>query len=271
MLHSKKYTPVSTELVDESCNTVYLNIMSDSRDEDEAVVCCNESTLPFSILETSLCSSKHERWPFASRLAKFPDALLVPLLPILLRLWFGLTSALFVSETSIRTKLQNCFHANIHTIRRLALYIFISFFRMYILYSLFNEIEDALVGEFKQNCWFHEWLPNHEKHPCFGRAFDFSDHMVLFYGQMLPISLTETVHAFAQPYTRNRLVPTALIVSHLYLQFITATGVYKTGAYFHTPGEVVAGFGVSTLTSLPLLLLQCGSVRQRTRDYFFRY
>jgi hypothetical protein len=130
---------------------------------------------------------------------------------------------------------------------------------------------------------------------CAGRAFDFSDHVVLYYAQILPIALIETLYAFQNPYwsfsddqhihdragfgaiLRRRIpplvLPTLLVGSHLYLQFITATAAYKTAAFFHTPAEVVAGFGVSSIVTLPLLFAQCSSSSWAVsvRFFLFRY
>jgi len=160
------------------------------------------------------------------------------------------------------------------------------------LYVLFNAVEDSIRTPVHSDCWFNNgmWITSQEA-SCLNKAFDFSDHVVLYYAQILPISLVETLYAFQYPYywkspdnkgestttTRDRLfrgirqftVPAILACSHLYLQFITAAGAYKTAAYFHTPGEVVAGFGVSFVVALPLMLLQCKW--RAVRALFFRY
>jgi hypothetical protein len=226
-------------------------------------------------------SLQSESLPLASRLAKFPEAWLLPLFPILLRLlvWIILSvwSYFVPSVSHVRAP------ATISsTLRRLCFYIMVLNFRGWILYVLFNEWEDRWAIVPSSPCWYEAWFAQHtEPSVCLGRPFDFSDHIVLYYAQLLPISLVETLHALFQspsfwalpaasterpirkhailPTCRNYMIPCVLIGSHVYLQFITATGAYKTSAYFHTPTEVLAGFAVSMLIALPLYLLQCNT------------
>ena len=173
------------------------------------------------------------------------------------------------------------------TIRRFCFYIVVLNFRGWILYVLFNEWEDRWVVEPASPCWYEAWFAQHsESSICVGRPFDFSDHIVLYYAQLLPIALMETLYALSQnplfvmistnadhtmqakqntilQVFRNNvqryLIPIVLIGSHVYLQFITATGAYKTSAYFHTPLEVMAGFAVSMVITVPLYVLQCNT------------
>jgi hypothetical protein len=219
-----------------------------------------------------------ETLPLASRLAKFPEAWLLPLIPILLRLLVWLVLSLWsyvVPATNTRAPISS-------TIRRFCFYIVVLNFRGWILYVLFNEWEDRWAIVPSSPCWYEAWFAQHsESSVCLGRPFDFSDHIVLYYAQLLPIALLETLHALfqSQPFwmisatkterplqknamlhtLRNHLIPFILIGSHVYLQFITATGAYKTSAYFHTPMEVVAGFAVSMIITVPLYVLQCNT------------
>jgi hypothetical protein len=229
---------------------------------------------------------KSEKLPFASRLAKFPDAWLLPLFPIMLRILYWLYAS--VVSAVISADLVSAASIG-HTFRRLCFYIVLLNVRGWILYVLLNEVEDQFVASLMDHapCWYNGWLQPEQK-LCNGRTFDFSDHVVLYYAQILPIALIETLYAFQCPYwvadevsALNKtplaripqfLLPIVLAASHLYLQFITAIGAYKTAAFFHTPGEVVAGFMVSMVVTTPLLLLQCSlHTRWSTwRVFFFR-
>lgn len=151
-----------------------------------------------------------------------------------------------------------------------------------------NEVEDQFVTPIDESaCWYGSMLRS-EQAACLGRAFDFSDHVVLYYAQILPIALMETLYAFQYPYWNSEgklaygqsfsrrlgsLLPFLLLAFLFYLQFITAAGAYKTAAFFHTFGEVCAGFLVSLLAAVPLLLLQCGkhNTIAATRAFFFYY
>lgn len=225
--------------------------------------------------------------PFADRLAKFPEAWFIPLLPLVFRILYRLFQKLLCVVSSPFT---NRFEAVLffsYSVKRICLYIALLNFRGWVLYVLFNTVEESYRSPVGDNCWYNNgmWLTSDES-SCLNRAFDFSDHVVLYYAQILPISLVETIYAFQYPYwnlvegqetklcamfrgTRQLFVPFFLAGSHIYLQFITAAGAYKTAAYFHTPGEVVAGFGVSLVVALPLMLLQ--SKWRDARSFFFRY
>jgi hypothetical protein len=217
----------------------------------------------------------------------------------------------FISTTTVNVRFNiNSYRSFSYTIRRLCFYILLLNVRGWILYVLFNEIEDRLVTSLSSSsastsCWYitEGWFQQHtEQTKCIGRPFDFSDHIVLYYGQLLPIALMETLYAFQNPYwvlhaTPERstsqnfkkighmtirlwkkqslqyIIPFVLIGSQLYLQLITATGAYKTSAYFHTPLEVIAGFAVSMIITLPLCMLQCNvnaSWAIYGRSIFFR-
>ena len=225
--------------------------------------------------------------PFADRLAKFPEAWLMPLIPVLFRIFYRLFQKLLCIVSS---PLKNRFEAVLYfsySVRRICLYIALLNFRGWVLYVLFNAVEDSYRSPVENTCWYSDgkWF-NSDESSCLNKAFDFSDHVVLYYAQILPISLVETIYAFQYPYWnliyeretalcklfrrfRQFTVPLFLAGSHLYLQFITAAGAYKTAAYFHTPGEVVSGFVVSLFVAVPLLILQ--TEWRTARAFFFRY
>jgi hypothetical protein len=173
-------------------------------------------------------------------------------------------------------------------------------FRGWVLYILFNKIEDQFVAELSSNtnqCWYTSegWFPHSsEQELCAGRPFDFSDHIVLYYAQILPIELFETLHIILEyPYwyygggteqsiqqkrhsitTRRFInhslrwfVPIVLLGTHLYLQIITTIGAYKTSVYFHTPFEIIAGYMISMTIALPLCYLQCRNMSNRSVSY----
>jgi hypothetical protein len=164
------------------------------------------------------------------------------------------------------------------TLKRLGFYIALLTFRGWVLYVYLNKLEDEFVVSKVNNststatsCWYNDgWLQVGQE-TCVGRSFDFSDHVVFYYAQLLPIALIETAYAFQQPYWRiqgntticgriaQTLIPIVLSVSHVYLQLITAMGAFRTAAFFHTPGEVIAGFMVSLVVAAPLCILQCGN------------
>jgi hypothetical protein len=176
------------------------------------------------------------------------------------------------------------------TLKRLAFYIALLSFRGWILYVYLNKLEDEFVvskvndsTSTAASCWYNDgWLQVGQE-TCVGRSFDFSDHVVLYYAQILPIALIETVYAFQQPYWRTQSnaticgriaqtsIPIILSASHVYLQLITAMGAFRTASFFHTSGEVFAGFMVSLLVTAPLCILQCGNRHwvPLWRSYFF--
>lgn len=130
--------------------------------------------------------------------------------------------------------------------------------RSYVLYLGFNELEDMLLTPIDESCWYLHFLKE-GTNQCYGRIFDFSDHVVLYYAQILPPALAEVAHVV---YTRrwNAYWFTVPLVAYLlYLYLVTLAGAYKTACFFHTSFEIVTGFGVSLLISLPLCWLQCQS------------
>jgi hypothetical protein len=167
--------------------------------------------------------------------------------------------------------------------RRLCLYVLLMNFRGWALYIGFNRLEDQLVTPIPETCWYHDWLREGQL-PCYGRVFDFSDHVVLYFGQILPIALIEVMHAMEQPYWTERsllrtmnksyttwihFLPISLVAGLLYLHFVTYAGAYTTTSYFHTFPEVFAGFLISLLIHVPLGILQCHARCAGAREFFF--
>lgn len=193
---------------------------------------------------------------------------------------------------------ENSIKSIIFIIRRFCLYFMLMNFRGWVLYILLNKIEDQFVSGLSSTtnqCWYtvEGWFPqSSEQEVCAGRQFDFSDHIVLYYAQTLPVALFETLHiALEYPYWYNvggteqsmlfqlkttrrfrsrsflLFVPILLLGSHIYLQIITAFGAYKTSIYFHTPFEIIAGFIISMTVSVPLCYLQCSSKKNSSVSY----
>lgn len=298
------------------------------------------------------------KYPFASRLSKFPDAWLLPLFPILARLSYWLcclivnkmllfSSVLFecICNKSNIQKNQLCNRASemnssrqhgtvdivsydetkrfintshpmlsssslsvndfsatttptyfmkqhdLYLVRRTVLYISIMIFRGWILYVGLNKLEDNIIisrtGRTERNsismgdndsCWYRQYVPlSKQNQSCRGRDFDFSDHMVLYYAQILPISLAETLYSFRNPYWHQdnhywtKVWPVMLGLCQVYLHLIASASAFKTVSYFHTAAEAFTGFAISSIVFVPLWWLQCSMtlLAKRGRSYFF--
>ena len=274
------------------CQKVFVDVMAVSPDQSGAVVCCSwdETKDPWSsdalfgiCPHVSPGGMNAGQLPFLGRLTKFPDALVIPLFPLLIRIGFRTYQTVVENGYLV---LDTTF--GVHSFRRLVFYFFLMQFRGWILYVALNRIEDNFfegkpINETKGHnnkdettCWYSDWLQETQPY-CHGRRFDFSDHVVLYFAQLLPIALLEYLHSLNQPYWpyhvyRRYSVPLLLTVGILYLYFITFVGLFKTAAYFHTPRECLAGFAVSLFAQLPLCFLQCcnrfESLR-KLREFFF--
>lgn len=221
---------------------------------------------------------------FAQRLSKFPDAWVLPLFPLLVRGALHFYRAFHRRTSSVWTISEN-----IHARRRLYLYLALIQVRGWILYLTLDELEDSLAPDAGSNCWY-EGMLHANYQPCQGRSSDFSDHVVLYFAQILPIALTEVVHSFVWPFwdvtdgrettttpvlrsrtflRQNHVVPTVLVLWLINLYLVTMLGAYKTSAYFHTYQEIVIGFLISLTVQIPLCLMQCTGAFPKTREYFF--
>ena len=87
---ARKYIPLNAESVRPECSKAYASVYAASEDNDDALICC-KWTVDYSwswltgTYAEALCASTLPL-PFARRLTKWPDAWLLPLVPILLRL-----------------------------------------------------------------------------------------------------------------------------------------------------------------------------------------
>lgn len=176
-----------------------------------------------------------------------------------------------------------------------------------VLYQGMNQIEHYFHST-DDSCWYQDWL-REDQPKCYGRSFDFSDHVVLYMAQILPICLAETLEGLQQPNVvpPRRIISTQtmtlltsmnggvnpdmsedssslsatrpnyppldilIVLGTLYLYVITLWGSYRTTAYFHTGPEVFIGFAVSLLLQWPLYSLQCESSGpfRNVQEWFF--
>mmetsp|Transcript_40650 Transcript_40650/g.98223 ORF Transcript_40650/g.98223 Transcript_40650/m.98223 type:complete len:349 (+) Transcript_40650:184-1230(+) len=269
----RKYIPIDVEKSSQECNKAFVNVFSSSMDDEGALICCNSDEYYSNAL--GICQPPPLYLLFSRRLARFPDAWLLPLFPVLLRI----ITALFTGSAT----------TEVHTKRRLYLYIILIQLRGWILYLLFDTIEELLVSSPERTqCWYSHLLQAHYSE-CQGRVTDFSDHVVLYFAQILPIALTEVIHSFAVPYWQTtiqnsmssragvfswflssaRFIPTLLILWMGNLYVITFLGAYKTAMFFHTGPEILIGYLVSLLLQIPLCVVQCTQAFPALTTYLF--
>jgi hypothetical protein len=225
-------------------------------------------------------------------MSRFPDAILLPILPLLLQIVVRVTTSAVMfavvvgagpwrhgpissssSHLPLSTTTMTCL------LSRLFLYICICYFRMYILYLFLNHLEDKTAtlswgstSSSSSICWYQPYLQrssslsianiddyNYCSHR---RAFDFSDHIVLYYGQILPIATAETLSTImtaTMTSSHDRRQGWAVVVAVgsflylLYLHVIVNRAAYGTAAYFHTGTEVYVGYFIALVcVALPL-------------------
>lgn len=159
------------------------------------------------------------------------------------------------------------------TLLRFLFYIATLNFRGWILYVWLGYMESLIVTPIGDECWYKDLMPQPS---CHARIFDFSDHTVLYMAQILPLPLLETLHSLACPFwtttsSRIRWPFVVLWTALAYLYVITLLGQFKTSAYFHTGGEIVAGYIISLIVQLPYAILQCVPRWQGMRLWLFGY
>eukprot|EP00980_Cylindrotheca_fusiformis_P002817 scaffold672_cov126-Cylindrotheca_fusiformis.AAC.18 len=259
-----KYFPINVDTIDQDCDKAFVNVFASSIEEPDALICCNSDYI------SGICKPPPSYLLFSRRLTRFPDAWLLPLFPLLLRIVLQIVRGSDgIANNDFNTK------------RRLYLYIFLIQFRGWILYLLFGAIEEMLVSSPGEACWYGDLLENHFS-KCQGRATDFSDHTVLYFAQILPIALTEVLHSFSTPLCHGKddnknddplqkAVPVVLLLWLANLYAITCCSAYKTALYFHTGTELFVGYLISLLIQIPLCLTQCTSMFPRVRAYFFGF
>lgn len=117
----------------------------------------------------------------------------------------------------------------------------------------------------QRQCWYEDALKSHHKSSmesqseCYGRPFDFSDHVVLFLAHYLPIFFMEMVICYRFPFWERMSVfwYSILAILFLYLHLLVLHSTYQTAVYYHTQGEIIVGYVVSLFVQLPLCYLMC--------------
>ena len=290
----RKYIPIDVNAIEDQCSKAYVNVFASSNTDDGAIICCTSDN------KDGICRSIPWYLFFARRLARLPEAWLLPLFPLLVRgiVHFATRRQRGAATSTDGTAFKRQKEINTLTIRRLCLYIGLIQIRGWILYLLFNKIENQIVEPAGDNCWYDSLLRSHHS-SCQGKATDYSDHIVLFCAQILPIPLTEVLFSFMAPFWRNDIVPRTtrspstipspsatsssntkpktgvevvpiiLVTGLLYLYVISFIGAYKTVAFFHTRFEIFIGYLISLVIQIPLFLILTTSLMQPVRDYFF--
>ena len=197
-------------------------------------------------------------------------------------------------------------------------YIVVMNFRGWALYILFNMVQDSIAARLyvsssggmggttdsattrMEECWYRNLLHSSKQDDptCYGRRFDFSDHVVLFFGHVLPVVLFEVLFCFLLPFWPSskadtykndggrRLnssdsvsatskspttihhhklhlptgaIPILLLASFVYLNVLVFMAVHRTAAYFHTSTEIAVGYAISLLVQIPLGVLLWGT------------
>lgn len=255
--------------------------------------------------------------PFAGRLTRLLEAWVLPLLPILLRLIYQLvfpertevnSSSLSVAANSqapasrmFRTTLQRLlFYVLLLNLRGFGLYIGANALEEYALrtwltgnkavsQSPTNSMRDAAHDLHNSGghsgCWYEEALKAHQKmamkndqhSECYGRQFDFSDHVVLFLANYLLIFVAEILILCSIPFwdkqatdtiqvkqrqsglflSKGAMWNTFLASLFLYMHILVCHALYQTAAYFHTPAEILVGYAVSMIIQVPVIYLMC--------------
>ena len=248
----RKYIPIDTNNIEDQCSKAYVNVLASSIAENGAMICCTPE------ITDGICRSTQWYLLFARRLTRLPEAWLLPLFPLLVR-----------GVVQFAGRQQRGFNTT-NVKRRFYLYIGLIQIRGWVLYLLFDFVENLIVQPAGDECWYNDLLRSHHG-SCHGKTTDYSDHMVLFFAQILPIALTEVLFSFVAPYWKKQsiLVPTILVTGLLYLYLITFFSTYKTSAHFHTLFEIGVGYLISLLIQIPLFLIIATSLMEPIRDYFF--
>jgi len=262
------------------------------------------------------------RVPFALRLTRPVEAWVLPLLPIFIRLIYQLMM-LIVSRRRGSKEVASSSSGSqsiTTTLRRLLFYFLLLNFRGWCLYIGANALEDYVIlpwltgntvvsplrtnpmsdvehelySSTEPSCWYKDVLKAHHKlatervghYGCYGRPFDFSDHVVLFLAHYLPIFVMEILIYRAFPFwstdaaknvgTKRRLAHflstgalwnTFHLFLFLYMHLIILQVLRQTTTYFHTPAETLVGFGISLIVQVPLIYLMCSGRLQWVGNY----
>lgn len=209
-------------------------------------------------------------------------------------------------HTSIRTTIQRLsFYFLLLNLRGWGLYIGANALEDYFILPLLtgnkvvsplrtnsmSDVEHDLYykkGNEPPECWYKEVLKAHHKtamesdghSDCYGRPFDFSDHVVLFLAHYLPIFVLEMLLYYSFPFwvptssfeERNKTTRIMWNVFHgflfLYLHLLILHALYHTAVYFHTPAEIIVGYIVSLILQLPIMHMMCAEEGSRRLKRF---
>lgn len=268
----------------------YGNVHSE-KTEEGLVICCptgaSERYAPAGekVPWTSICAPKLVHLPFASNLTQFWTVWIAPMLPSLIELSVHVVVVVCANVSYLipRPILQLVHGADngetykqgflkSPAFRRICLYFLIMNFRGWVLFIFLNKFQDTAINllgwALDQNisCWYQPYLRARQSSThCYGKAYDFSDHFVLFFGHILPIVAFEALHIIYGTLSSNRsgggpsiasvfsqIRKCAVIIFALYMHLITFMNAYKTAAFFHTPSEVLLGYALSLTIQLPL-------------------
>jgi len=138
-------------------------------------------------------------------------------------------------------------------------------------------------GSYQPQCWYEGVLKSHHKlsmetqSECYGRPFDFSDHVVLFLAHYLPVFVMEMIFCYRHPFwkkkssTPNKNIGGGCwfaihVFLFLYLHVLVLHATYQTALYFHTRGEIIVGYLVSLIVQLPVCYLMCSDECTRLKE-----
>lgn len=191
-------------------------------------------------------------------MSRLPGAIWIPMTPLVVS---GVVMLFQQLLSTSRGESWSCYAT------RFLFIVAIMLFRMFVLYLGTNEIEHSIVGT-KSECWYSP----HYRSSCHGANFDFSDHTVLYLGQILPLPLMEVIHQVSLSAARKSTINVSwlwLLVAMPYLYWIALREEFKTAAYFHPPMEIIVGFVFSLSVQLPLAYLQCSPQWSTARQALF--
>jgi len=135
---------------------------------------------------------------------------------------------------------------------------------------------------YQRHCWYEDALKSHHKSAmeshseCYGRPFDFSDHVVLFLAHYLPVFFMELLVCYRFPFWERTSAPQQNKVGRVcwyaihaflffYLHLLVLHSTYQTAVYFHTHGEIIVGYAVSLFIQLPVCYLMCSEKSTRLK------
>ena len=186
--------------------------------------------------------------PFAGRLTRLLEAWVLPLLPILIRLMYQLVfperTEVNISSLSAAAHSQTPANRMFRTtLQRLLFYVLLLNLRGFGLYIGANALEEYALRTWltgnkavsqsptnpmrdvahdlhnsggQSGCWYEEALKAHQKlamrndqhSECYGRQFDFSDHVVLFLANYLVIFVAEILIIYSIPFWDEKTADT---------------------------------------------------------------